>query len=613
MSENHQIFLCRIIKMQVTTRQIVKKLPTNLKLMSVLNEAITNSIQADATEIEIFFETIDISLLNDSKKVKNITIIDNGKGFTDKSIISFNHYMSDYKQHLGCKGIGRFTYLTICEKIAYESYNNGKNIKFYFDLDTEEIKPKIIENQELVKKTKLKYIGIIDKEVSSDLNIEAKEIINHFLSIFKFMIDENNEVVIKLYLDDELKDTINSKEHGSNFVDEDFIIKIGNIEESFKISYKQKGSSIKGFYCADKRSVKQDDLNINFRTSKDKGLLFFVTSPFFDKTVNDERTGFNIKDNDKNLLSFDWDIINRKLFSKINSISKELGIDIENINNKNKKESLNSAPYLATYIQKSQNLSTSAEIIKEAKELFNKDKDYIRNIKNRNKSDYEERLYASNQAELAEYIFDREKIILDIKKDIEDPLKKSNETIIHNKIMKKHTINKNYKSYKDNNLWLFDERFMIYTYAYSDKTINEILGVKDDLTRPDICIFTKTKDDIQDIVIIELKGNDATGEKNAGGLTETNKYTFKIKQYFESKKIDVRIWSYLITNLGKDEKAALDVAVGVHKSYTPKGEMYYIYNDKLNSTTHIYSLETMIEDAMSRNQLFLDILKGKID
>lgn len=613
MSKNHHIVLHRIRKMQVTTRQIVKKLPTNLKLMSVLNEAITNSIQADSTEIEMFFETIDISLLNDFRKVKNITIIDNGKGFTDKSIKSFNHYMSEYKQHLGCKGIGRFTYLTICEKVEFESYNNSKNIKFYFDLDTEEIEPKIIENQELVKKTKLKYIGIRDKEVSSDLNIEAKEIINHFLSIFKFMVDENKNVTIKLYIDDKLKETIEAKEHGSDFVDEDFIIKIGNIEEYFKISYKQKGSSIKGFYCADKRSVKQDDLNINFRTAKDKGLLFFVTSPLFDRTVNDERTDFNIKDNDKNLLTFDWDIINRKLFSKINNISKELGIDIENINNKNKRESLNSAPYLATYIQKSQNLSTSSEIIKEAKELFNEDKDYIRNIKNRNKPDYEERLYTSNQAELAEYIFDREKIILDIKKDIEDPLKKSNETIIHNKIMKKHTINKNYKSYKDNNLWLFDERFMIYTYAYSDKTINEILGVKDDLTRPDICIFTKTKDDIQDIVIIELKGSDSTGEKNAGGLTETNKYTFKIKQYFESKKIDVRIWSYLITNLGKDEKDALDVAVGVHKAYTPKGEMYYIYNDKLNSTTHIYSLETMIEDAMSRNQLFLDILKGKID
>ncbi len=598
--------------MIVTTKQIVKKLPTNLKLLSILNEAITNSIQANATEIEIYFYTLAIDLFGDIKKVKNISIIDNGDGFTDKNIDSFNHYMSEYKQALGCKGIGRFTYLTICEKVEFESYNNNKNIKFNFNLETEEIKPTVIENETLVKKTKLKYINIENREVSSDLSVEAKEIINHFLSIFKFMVDENKNVLIKLYIDDVLKESIEAKEHGSNFIDEKFTIKVRDIEETFKVSYKQKGSSIKGFYCADKRSVKQDGLDINFRTSKDKGLLFFVTSTFFDRTVNDERTDFNIKDNDKNLFSLDWDTLNRKLFSKINSICKTLGIDIEEINNKNKKESLNSAPYLAPYIQKSQNMATSAEIIKEAKELFNEDKEYIRNIKNKRNSDYEERLYTSNQAELAEYIFDREKIILDIKRDLEDVSNKTNETIIHNKIMKTKTSNENYASYKDNNLWLFDERFMIYNYAYSDKTINEILDLKDTdkKVRPDICIFTKSKNDTKEIILIELKGSDATGEKNAGGLNELNKYTRKIKNYFEKNGEEVLIWSYLITALNPETKQEIEDFPSMKKTYTTKGQMYYLYNENLNAITHILTLETMIEDAMSRNQLFLDILKG---
>jgi hypothetical protein len=30
----------------------------------------------------------------------------------------------------------------------------------------------------------------------------------------------------------------------------------------------------------------------------------------------------------------------------------------------------------------------------------------------------------------------------------------------------------------------------------------------------------------------------------------------------------------------------------------------------LNAITHILTLETMVEDAMSRNQLFLEILRG---
>lgn len=45
------------------------------------------------------------------------------------------------------------------------------------------------------------------------------------------------------------------------------------------------------------------------------------------------------------------------------------------------------------------------------------------------------------------------KIILDIK-DIDNPDKKSNETIIHKKIMPPKTSNSNYESYKDNHLWL---------------------------------------------------------------------------------------------------------------------------------------------------------------
>ena len=257
-------------------------------------------------------------------------------------------------------------------------------------------------------------------------------------------------------------------------------------------------------------------------------------------------------------------------------------------------------------------MATTAEIIKEAKENFDKDKEYIRDIRNTKNTDYEERLYTSNQAELAEYIFDRERIILDIKTDIENPNKTSNETIIHNKIMKTKSGNSNYKSYKDNNLWLFDERFMVYSYAHSDETINKILGLNDadKKKRPDICIFTKSANNAKEIILIELKGSDATGEKNSAGLNELNKYTRKIKDHFETNGEEVLIWSYLITSLNDETRQELNDTTGVKKTYTTKGEMFYLYNEKLNAITHILTLDTMIEDAMSRNQLFLDILKG---
>ena len=598
----------------VTTKQILKKLPNNLKLTSILEEAITNSIQANADEIDIDFETLPSDITEEKRRVKNFTIIDNGDGFTDDNIKSFNHYYSDLKEALGCKGVGRFTYLTLCDKVSFTSWNNSSNIKFDFDLNMEEIKLTKLDNEPLVKKTTINFLDVRDKEISVNFQNEEKEIIGHFLSIFKFMVDEKKNLFIKFYIDGQLVSTIEAKEHGAGFLEDSFSIQAGHKDESFIVSYKQKSSTIKGYYCADRRSVKQDTLGLNFRVKKDKGLLFFVSSSFFDKNVDDTRNGFSIKDKNNGLFdeALDWSTINRKLFISIDKICKSIGIDIDESIKTNQKESLKSAPYLASYIKKSKNKSTSAQIIKEAKERFNADKAYIRDTRNISQTDYEQRLYTSNQAELAEYIFDREKIINDIKSDIDNPNKRSNETIIHNKIMPTRTSNSDHQSYKDNNLWLFDERFMIYSYAHSDTTINNILGLsdKDKNTRPDICIFTKSENDTKEIIIIELKGSDATGEKNSAGLNELNKYTRKIKDYFEKNNEEVLIWSYLITTLNETTKIQLEDMAGIKKTYTTKGEMYYLYNEKLNAITHILTLDTMIEDALGRNQLFLNILRG---
>lgn len=601
--------------MEVLTKQIVKKLPKNLRLISIVQEAITNSIQANANQIEVFFETIDNNLIEGTNlKVKRVIVCDNGEGFTDDNIKSFNQFMSDYKYNLGCKGIGRFTYLTICSNIEIFSHNKNKPIKFNFTLDTQAIVPQNCFEFTTLNQTKIVFNDIQNKTISCDLKQEVKLIVEHFISTFKFMVDDKKNVLIKIFLNNDFIEEIDSNRYGKGFTDDYFEIQLGEIIEKFNVSYKKQGSSIKGFYCANKRSVKEDGLEINFRTKNDSGLLFFVTSNFFDENVNDERTDFTIKDEDKNLMYLDWNTINKHLFAKINTICKNEGIDIEEISIKNKNESIKNAPYLAAYISKSKNMATSASIIKEAKELFELDKSYIRNTKNINNSDYEERLYTSNQAELAEYFFDRERIIKDIKNTIDDTAKKRNETIIHDKIMKRKTSDKNQLDYKNSNLWLFDERFMTYTYAYSDNTINKILQLSDNdkNIRPDICIFTKSKEDASEIVLIELKGSDATGEKNSSGINELNKYARKIKNYFEQNGKEILIWSYLITTFNKETKQEIEDTNGIKRAYTTKGDLYYLYNDNLNMVTHILTLDTMVEDAMARNQLFLNILRGNI-
>ena len=76
-----------------------------------------------------------IDLTQEKRRVKNFCVVDNEDEFTDDNIDSFNHYLSDFKEKLGCKGVGRSTYLTLCDKVKFKSFNNGVNIEFDFDIN----------------------------------------------------------------------------------------------------------------------------------------------------------------------------------------------------------------------------------------------------------------------------------------------------------------------------------------------------------------------------------------------------------------------------------------------------------------------------------------------
>ena len=123
-------------------------LPTTEPLLP-LYEAIVNSIQSIAQanvengEINIHIKREPVqSTFNDwETDIDSITIQDNGIGFTEENFISFNTYASDFKKMLGCKGVGRMTWLKAFGSVFIESvyFENGKyNLKqFTFDSENE--------------------------------------------------------------------------------------------------------------------------------------------------------------------------------------------------------------------------------------------------------------------------------------------------------------------------------------------------------------------------------------------------------------------------------------------------------------------------------------------
>lgn len=116
--------------MKTNLRHKIKQTPLpKWKPLIPLFEAVMNSIQAvrDAHRpkgtgnILIDIEREHELLQEDHPAMTSFTITDNGIGLDDANFDSFNTAYSDYKEKVGGKGLGRFTWLKAFEKAEVSS------------------------------------------------------------------------------------------------------------------------------------------------------------------------------------------------------------------------------------------------------------------------------------------------------------------------------------------------------------------------------------------------------------------------------------------------------------------------------------------------------------
>ncbi|MDA8031874.1 MAG: ATP-binding protein, partial [Alphaproteobacteria bacterium] len=164
--------------------------------LTVLQEAIVNSIQANATQIDIQIKYQD-TLKNEGKQIdiwniEELTITDNGEGFTKENIKSFSEYRTQKKIKSGCKGIGRIAFLKIFKKVKIESFieSEKKQVTIDFNENFEgnghyiksESKSSVEKN-----KTTITFREIKEKKNSFHSLGELKEkIIDHLLPLLYF-------------------------------------------------------------------------------------------------------------------------------------------------------------------------------------------------------------------------------------------------------------------------------------------------------------------------------------------------------------------------------------------------------------------------------------------
>lgn len=625
------------------SRIVDEDISSRVNQYDVLFESMTNSIQANATNIKCFFNTNNV-IPNDGEqeladiKVDSIRIVDNGDGLTDENYKSFSKYRTNFKKSLGCKGVGRFVLLKVYKNASYtseiKSLQEERKINFDYNFDTDNLqkeikKVEVNQTEVLLKYPQKQYLDYdkkIDRRIVLDLHKIRKKVLFHLIPTLYFyqqkkvnitidFIDEYNNLSLQITP----KDIPQFKSQSFKVSDEQ------GVNHTFTLNHviNKEAGNLNAFYCANARTVcdfSEKDLKISMPYGYSGFILLEAT--YLDKKVNNDRNNFDIYPIKTDVFSpLSWDSINTSVKLEIGKLIEEGVPETKKINSDKLKEIQEERPYLMQHIQPEDidmaGFLDKNTIIEKAKKSFDTAKEKV--LKNAGKKEYTNQelneAIQLAQNELVSYINDRVLVIERLKSMVDKSEKV--ESIIHNLFMQQYTKD-DYYSVGKNNLWLLDDRFTTYSYAASDKRIIEVLtDINENLDdvdilndKPDLSLFfshdPKNSDRLKS-VLVEIKPFDDSNKsdkKKFNGIQQLFDY---VKAFKDKERIK-EVYGYLITDV--DDKLAERLK---DDGYTPlfstEYPIYHRFYERKGISIYVVSAKTLIYDAEARNKVFLNIIK----
>ncbi|MGY2733633.1 hypothetical protein [Sphingomonas sp. UYP23] len=293
------------------------KLPKWKPLLPIF-EAVMNAVQSvqdrdgdgDGTIIVNFVEapSLDIDSVG---RIGNVVIIDEGVGFTDENMDSFNTAYSEHKYTRGGKGVGRFLWLKAFDRVEIDSVFDADGEgrlrrKFLFDtaFDPDQVVATPTDGAKVA--TSIVLIGFQDpyrSEIALDLEHIALRMCEHFILLLMQPTCPRIELRSgkqTLPLNPFFEETFSRNATRSTFTirDQDFTV------HGFRLASPRMARH-RLIYCADERAVLSENLddlvpNLSGRLFDPNGgsfvYLAVVTSRFLNEHVNQERTAFDIDD-----------------------------------------------------------------------------------------------------------------------------------------------------------------------------------------------------------------------------------------------------------------------------------------------------------------------------
>jgi hypothetical protein len=609
--------------MKVKLGKAVKMFFGNSSLEMVYFEAVSNSLDAEATIIDI-----EISIESISKpETLEIKISDNGLGFDDNRFIKFSNLFDvDESSH---KGLGRLVYLCYFEKISVKSvFSNSKERSFLFSQQFEEDKflLKDVENCEngtilTMKNYSLQKIGSSDYLIPKKIK---KRILEEFYARF-FQYKQRGEQIIinistKIGSKREKETLSNSEIPKMLFVDLDSSL---NLLDKFQLFYsiektELENTSLISAISVDNRTFKVD-LIADENVPAGYNMVFLLISEFFTGKVDATRQNLTVKKPELKQI--------QNIFRK--KVAELIEVEIPSIKKSNseiKEKLINTFPHLNGYFE-SDNIGylKRNEVLKNAQDEFFKAQKEVLEATNLTDEQFEKSIEISARA-LTEYILFRQ-ITID---KLKSTTKENSEAEIHKlfaskgkegRFEKANMINDIYK----NNSWLLDDKFMTYEVTLSDREMSELVEclvedeeVVKDIDRPDFAfVFSNNPNESKpfDVVIVELKKRGVNLYENLKAVNQLETRARKLNKYYNNKV--QRIWYYGIVEFNEELELAL--SSDFTELYST-GKLYYNQKEVAVSlkpkqtipvSMFMWDLDAIVNDASARNSTFLNFIKSK--
>ncbi len=662
-------------------------LPKSHGLMPLF-EAVVNSIHS-IEELGIDSEGGKISVevirrpqghlqLEDDKKTRGrdaleniigFKITDNGIGFNDINMESFQTLDSEHKADKGCRGVGRLLWLkaftTVSVSSTYREDGLSKSRSFVFDakhgvdsLDSSDCSEQVSRN------TLVHLDGFIEKYRDASFkttDLIASSLLEHCLWYF---VRDGGAPQIILRDDDTVID-LNHIFDGhmcTSAQQELFKIK----EYDFDITHlKLRAHSHQTHhiaYCAANRLVKEEGVvgkipGLHGSISDEEGdfvYVCYICSTFLDENVRSERTGFNIIEEQEDLLA-DVEISFKDIRNAvIERASKHLEGYLEDSKKRGRDRVdnfiANNAPRYRPIISripeselmvdpnisdKQLDLMLHQHLSSVEAKLLSDGHDFMNPTVTDNMDAYKEKLteYLKTaedikKSDLANYVSHR-KVILDLlTKAIERQADGSyaREDLIHNLIIPMGNESNDLMP-SSCNLWLIDERLAFHDYLVSDKTLRSIpITGNDETKEPDICALNVFDNPIlvsedqtpplASIEVIEIKRplrNDASQGETKDPIEQALGYLERIRNGKVStakgrpipKSNDIPGYCYILCDL---TSSVISRCKYHDLTETSDGLGYFGYKNSFKAYIEVISFDRLVRAAKQRNRAFFDQL-----